>query len=332
MRSRGFTIVEMLIAIVVLALLIFAVCDAISHTVHLGALDLGRAGEARTSIALQARMNEEARSATSIFVPALDVLGQNNTGTVAHEVDFYRKLSGGSDAYVAYRFDSGADTVTRYDYTLAGNTPRTSDADISAAGILSFVPQAIAVASSGDVVGGSQITPVSVYYGRTQTAGGNGVVTVSIVSSAPSGAPPQSSIVHLTAKSMPTDFAELVSSSSPPPHTGSHTVPFMVVPKVIKGTWHGGSGGGYGDPGGIHNVALPGTATFIGEGSDNVNWFDVSAQEPILESGLYNLHNSNGQNFQLSIACLDGSCPQFVPLPTNVPGAPKGVLIFKTSQ
>ena len=332
MRSRGFTIIEMLIAIAVLALLIFAVCDAVSHTVHVGALDLSRASQARTSTDLEARMSEEARSATSVFVPALDVLGKNNAGTNAHEVDFYRKLSGGADAYVAYRFDSGAGTVTRYDYTLAGNAPQTADADISASGILSFSPQAIDVGSSGDVVGGSQITPVSVYYGRTQSAGGNGVVVVSITSSSAAGAPSRSSVLHLAAKSMPTDFAELVSSSSPPPHTGSHTVTFMVIPKVIKGPWHGGSGGGYSDPGGIHSVALPGSATFIGDGDNNVNWFDVSSQEPVLESGLYNLHDSNGQNFQLSISCLDGACPQFVPLPQNIPGAPKGLVIFKTSQ
>ena len=330
MRSRGFTIVEMLIAIVVLALFIFAVCEAISHTVHIGALDLGRAGEARSSTELLARMSEEALSATSVFVPALDVLGQNNTGTSAHEVDFYRKLSGGTDAYVAYRFDSGAGAVTRYDYTLAGTAPQTSDADISATGILSFVPQAIAVGSSGDVVGGSQITPVSVYYGQTQTAGGNGVVTVTITAASVSGAQPRSSVLHLAAKAMPTDFAELVSSASPPPHTGSRTVTFMVVPKVIKGPWHGGGpDGGWND---IHGVALTGSATFIGDGGDNVNWFDVSSQEPILESGLYSLHNGSGRNFQLSIACLDQSCPQFVPLPQNIPGAPKGLVIFKTSQ
>ncbi|HLJ82861.1 MAG TPA: prepilin-type N-terminal cleavage/methylation domain-containing protein [Candidatus Eremiobacteraceae bacterium] len=330
MRSRGFTIVEMLIAIAVLALLIFAVCDAVSHTVHLGALDLSRAGAARTSTALETRMSEEARSATSVFVPALDVLGQNNAGTSAHEVDFYRKLPGGSDAYVAYRFDSGAGTVTRYDYTLTGSTPQTTDADISASGILSFVPQAIDVGASGDVVGGSQIVPVSVYYGRAQSAGGNGVVVVSIMSGSAAGAPSRSSVLHLAAKSMPTDFAELVSSSSPPPHTGLHTVTFMVIPKVIKGVWHGGGpDGGWND---IHSVALSGSATFIGDGGDNVNWFDVSSQEPVLESGLYNLHNENGQNFQLSISCLDESCPQFVPLPQNIPGAPKGLVIFKTSQ
>jgi prepilin-type N-terminal cleavage/methylation domain-containing protein len=330
-RSRGFTIVEMLIAIVVLALLIFAVCDAVSHTVHLGALDLGRAGEARTSTELQTRMSEEARSATSVFVPTLDVLGQNNSGTSAHEVDFYRKLSGGTDAYVAYRFDSSAGTVTRYDYTLAGNTPQTTDADVSATGILTFVPQAIAIGASGDVVGGSQIVPVSVYYGQAQSAGGNGVVTVAITSASASGAPARSSVLHLVAKSMPTDFAELVSTSSPPPKGGgSHSVTFMIIPKVIKGVWHGGGpDGGWND---IHSVALPGTATFIGEGGDNVNWFDVSSQEPVLLSGLYNLHDSNGQNFQLSIACLDGSCPQFVPLPQNIPGAPKGLVIFRTSQ
>lgn len=332
MRSRGFTLVEMLIGIVVLALLIFAVCDAVSHTAHLGALSIGRASETRTASALEARMSEEARSATSVFVPALDVLGHDNSGSNAHEVDFYRKLSGGTDAYVAYRYDAGSGDVTRYDYTLSGGTPQTSDADISASGIVSFVPQAIEVGSSGDVVGGPQVTPVAVYYGQAQSAGGNGVVSLAVTALSSSGAPARTSVIHLSAKSMPTDFAELVSPSSPPPTGGgSHSVTFMVIPKVIKGTWHGGGPDG-GDPGGLHNVALPGTATFIGEGDANVNWFEVSAQEPVLESGLYNLHDSNGNNFQLSIACLDGSCPQFNPIPQHIPGAPNGLLIFRTSQ
>ncbi len=331
MRSRGFTVLEMLVSVLVLALLIFAVCDAVSHTLQAGSLDIGRAGASRTATALESRMSEEARSATSVFVPTYDVLGHDNSGTNAHEVDFYRKLSVGTDAYVAYRFDSGAGSVTRYDYTLAGNVPQTSDADISATGIISFVPQAIAVGSSGDVVGGSEIAPVSVYYGHAQSAGGNGVVMVTVTAMAGAGAPARTSIVHLAAKSMPTDFAELVSSASPPPHTGSHTVTFAVVPKAIKGTWHGGGPDG-GNPGEIHSVALPGSATFIGQADDNVNWFDVAAQWPILQSGLYNLHDSDGHVFQVSIACVGGSCPQFVPLPQNIPGAPKGLVVFRTSQ
>jgi hypothetical protein len=331
MRMRGLSILETIISVAVLALIILAVGEAVSHTMRTDSMTIGRAGEARSASGLEARLNEEARSATSVFVPPLDVLGQSNSGEDAHEVDFFRKLSGGASAYVAYRFDRASGTVTRYDYLLAGNAPQTSDADLAASGIAAFSPQMLAVGSTGDVVGGQEIAPVTVYYGSLQTAGGNGVVTVSVVTTSGPAAPAQSDTIHLSARSAPTDLAELVSSATPPPG-GPHSVSFLIVPKLLKGPWHGGGGGDGNDPGQIHGAAIPGSATFIGQGDSNMTWFDVSRSDPVLQSGLYKFVDSNGRTVQLSVACDGGPCPQFAPLPQNVPGAPKGFVIFRTAQ
>lgn len=330
MRSRGLTIIETIFSIAILALIILVVGDAISHTLRTGSLAVGRANESRSITTLEARLNEEARSATSVFVPPFDVLGQENSTVSTHEVDFYRKLADGSDAYVAYLFDRGAGTVTRYDYALVGKDPQPSDADIAANGIAAFSPRAVAVGDTGDVVDGQSVASVSVYYGSQRNAGGNGVVLVNIDTTAAPGAPAESDTIHLATKSAPTDLAELVSGSSPPPK-GPVVVSFMIVPKLMKGPWHGG-GGGDGDPGQIHNTAIPGTSTFIGGDGGPVNWFDVNDVEPLLESGLYRFTDPNGNRIKLSISCDQGLCPQFVPLPQNIPGAPKGVVFFRTSQ
>jgi hypothetical protein len=327
MRSRGLTIVETIFSVAILALIIFLVGDAVSHTLRTSSLDLGRASEARGASSLEARLNEEARSATSVFVPALDVLGQDNSSANAHEVDYYRKASDGSDAFVAYLFDRASGTVTRYDYTLSGNTPQTSDADLTASGIATFFPQAIAIGESGDVVNGQSITPVSVYYGSVEHVGGNGVILLGITTVASAGAPAESDTIHLAAKSAPTDLAELVSGTPPP--GGPLLVKFIVVPKMMKGPWHGGGPGP--DPG-IHGPSLPGSAVFVGGDGGPINWFEISNIEPILESGQYHFTDPQGHRIQLTISCDSGPCPQFAPLPQFIQNGPQGVVFFRSTH
>jgi hypothetical protein len=329
-RLRGFTIVETIFSVAILALIIFLVGDVVSHTLRTSALDVGRVSETRSKASLESRLNEEARSAAAVFVPVLDILGQDNASSNAHEVDFYRKASDGSDAFVAYRFDRGSGTVTRYDYVFSGTVPQPSDADLMAGGIAAFFPQAVAVGTTGDVVGGQSVAPVSVYYGSQQYVGGNGVVLISVATLAAPGAPAESDNLHLSAKSAPTDLAELVSNASPPPK-GPKVVKFIIVPKLMKGPWHGGH---FGDPepGQIHNVAIPGTSTFIGGDGGPVNWFEVSSEEPILESGQYSYVDPDGKRVHLTVSCDSGPCPQFVPQPQFISGGPKGVIFFRTAQ
>jgi len=330
MRLRGLTIIETNFSVAILALLIVVVGDAVSHTLHAGSMHIGRASEVRNASSLEARMNEEARSSTSVFVPPTDVVGDDNSSANAHEVDFFRRASDGSDAYVAYRFDRGSGTVTRYDYALVGKTPQTSHADLTASGIAAFSPQLVAAGATGDVVDGQSIAPVSVYYGSLRNAGGNGVVLLDITTLAAAGAPAESSSIHLAAKSAPTDLAELVSGSPPPPK-GPVVVAFLIVPKLMKGPWHK-DGGGDGDPSQIHTGALPGTSAFIGGEGGPVNWFEVSQEEAVLESGVYRYTDSDGNRITLSVSCDGGPCPQFVPQPQQIPGAPKGVVVFRTAQ
>jgi Tfp pilus assembly protein PilE len=329
MRLRGLTIIETVFSVAILALLIVVVGDAVSHTLHAGSLHIGRASAIRSASTLETRLNEEARSSTSVFVPPTDVIGGDNSSTNAHEVDFFRKASDGSDAYVAYRFDRGSGTVTRYDYALVGNAPQPSHADLSAGGIASFYPQLVEVGTTGDVVGGRSVAPVSVYYGSSRNVGGNGVVLLDITTSAEGGAPAESTSIHLAAKSAPTDLAELVSGSPRP--KGPVVVAFLIVPKLMKGPWHGG-GGGDGDPNDIHNGAIPGTSVFIGGEGGPVNWFEVSQEEATLESGVYRYIDSDGNRIVLTVSCDGGHCPQFVPQPQQIPGGPKGVVIFRTAQ
>ncbi|HEY7981398.1 MAG TPA: type II secretion system protein [Candidatus Eremiobacteraceae bacterium] len=328
MRSRGFTIVETIFSVVILALLIIVVGDAVSRTLHTGSLDLGRASESRGASGLEARLNEEARSATSVFVPALDVLGQDNSSTNAHEVDYYRKASNGSDAFVAYRFDRASGTVTRYDYVFSGKTPQPSDADLAAIDIASFFPEPIAIGATGDIVNAHSITPVSVYYGSLEHVGGNGVVSLAISTVALPDAPAVSDTIHLAAKSAPTDLAELVTATPQP--KGPVVVAFIIVPKLMKGPWHGG--GPDGDPGQIHGPGLPGTAMFVGGDGGPVNWFEISNIEPMLESGSYRFTDFNGYKIQLTISCDGSPCSPFSPKPQFIPGGPKGVVFFRTTQ
>ena len=99
----------------------------------------------------------------------------------------------------------------------------------------------------------------------------------------------------------------------------------------MKGPSHGG-GGGDPEPGQIHNGAIPGPSTFIGGAGGPVNWFDVSSIEPLLESGLYRFTDPSGNRIQLTVACDEGACPQFVPIPQDIPGAPGGLVVFRTAQ
>jgi hypothetical protein len=327
-RLRGLTIVETIFSVAILALIIFLVGDAVSHTLRTSSLDLGRASEARGASGLEARLNEEARSATSVFVPELDVLGQDNSSSNAHEVDYFRKASDGSNAFVAYRFDRGSGTVTRYDYILSGNKPQTSDADLTASGIAAFFPQPIAIGASGDVVEAKSIANVSVYYGSVEHVGGNGVISLGITTVALPGAPAESDTIHLAAKSAPTDLAELVTGTPSP--KGPVLVKFIIVPKLMKGPWHGG--GPDEGPGQIHGGSLPGSALFVGQGDNNVNWYDVSNFEPVLENGIYRFTDSTGHKIQLTISCDAGPCTQFAPVPQFIQHGPKGVVFFRTTH
>src|ERR1700680_974800 len=139
MKARGFSLAELLISMSIIFVLLVAVGAAIVQTLPVQTFRAARAGMGRTIADLSGRLNEEARSATAVFIPSVDVLGNANGGaTGAHEVDFFRRLSAGGDAFVAYSFDASSGDVTRYEYAYSAGTKAISNEDIAASDVAAF--------------------------------------------------------------------------------------------------------------------------------------------------------------------------------------------------
>jgi prepilin-type N-terminal cleavage/methylation domain-containing protein len=139
MNARGYTLVELLVSVAVILILLMGVGNAIVHTLHVQTFEVGRAAMGRTAAALSQRLREEARSSTAVFIPRVDVLGAPNGGEPgAHEVDFFRRLSAGGDAFVAYRFDAATGDITRYEYASASGMQTILNTDLAAGDVAVF--------------------------------------------------------------------------------------------------------------------------------------------------------------------------------------------------
>ncbi|HXM18850.1 MAG TPA: prepilin-type N-terminal cleavage/methylation domain-containing protein [Candidatus Tumulicola sp.] len=328
LSSRGYTLVEVLVAMMVLLVLIFAVGDAIAHAVRMESVDAGRAAGVRSFSELTARLSEEARSSTAVFLPSVDVLGGSNDAESggAHEIDFYRRLSAGGDAYVAYCFDSHAGTVTRYEYSRAAGVPAIVHADVVASGIAALAAQRTTTSGLADVVGGGSVSRVSVMYGAQDVIGGNDIVSVSLRSQAIGGAPGRSITLHLAPRIAPTSLAVLVPAQPlPPPPVGVRTIPFVI--NIIHGSlihpphgpWHFADPGVQLPDGGastIHFGSVAGVAQWIGPGEE-LDWLALASDFATLSSGTYTYANGSGGQVTVAISCGQTECPRFVPLPVS---------------
>lgn len=313
---RGFSLIEVLATLVVLGLLLFAVGSAVTHVLDAEMVGAQRQSSSRSLDSLLSRMSEESRSSTAVFVPAVDVFGQPNSGpSGGHEVDVFRKASDGTDTFVAYRFDSGSRSVTRYEYTPGAGGAQILNADLMADQVTSMSALRVEPSSVGSVVGAGSIKPVHVYYGSTDLEGGNGIVTVDIVSGL-AGQPQRDVQLHLTSRAAPTDLSILVTSASPTPSPGPTSTPitmsFLIVnPRPPHGPNQQGNPGG--DP---HGPGIPGTAEFYGNGSGNTeSWYYITSEYGQLIDGTYSYRNQNGDEDTVTVKCSDGPCPAFVPMP-----------------
>lgn len=325
---RGYSLVEVLVTLVVLALLVFAVGSAVVHVLGVEVLGANRMSAARSAEELATRMSEEARSSTAVFVPVTDVLGNSNAGpSGSHEVDFFRKASDGGAAFVAYRFDSSNDTVVRYEYQTAPSGLSILDSDLMATGIATMSAQRTSIAAAS----GLPVAAADVYYGSAQLVGGNGVVEVSIDAGVP-GQPKHHLDVHLSSRAAPTDIAVVVASSSPAPSPGPTSTPIS-VPFLLRspagfphGPLHRGDPGG--GSGTIYGPAIPGTAEFYGNGSGNTeSWFELTSLYGSLVDGTYSFQDSAGNAATVTISCAGRPCPSFVPMPVPTTGP---AILFNT--
>ena len=331
---RGYTLFEALIALAVLFLLLYVVGDAVSRMLHNTSMSVSRADQSRTTSELAIRMNEEARSSTAVFIPPTDVFGSANGGSATHEVDFFRKLSAGGDAYVAYNFDALKSTVTRYEYTLASGAATIVHADQVADGIGSLSASRATAGSMNDVVSPATVSDVSIVYGPAGVAGGNDVVTVQFQAQSSGGVTPAAVLVHLASRAAPTALAILTPAKPPPPAGGGPiTIPFIIRGGPIHvphGPWHSGDPGADGDTlsSGVHPAWLAGSISYFGPGT-GMDWLDFDSLYPVIESGTYIFRDSAGNLNTVTVACDGSPCPRFKALPSaGSPPAPPGGVGF----
>jgi hypothetical protein len=331
-RRRGYSLIEAIFGLGILALLLFAVGDAVTSTLRAVALSGTRAGAARTISELATRMAEEARSSSAVFLPTTDLFGNANQGSSAHEVDMFRRLSGGGDFYVAYSFDAGTGTVTRYEYALTGAAPRIVHADLMADSVAAFAPARSPASSMAGILDPATVEDVSILYGVAGVVGGNDVVTVGVQAATRDGIAPAAVRVDLASRAAPTSLAVLAPAHAPPTPSPVHVIPFIIwhAPMhVHHGPWHFGSPAD-GDPeaSGIHSNSIAGQIQFFGPGS-GLAWLDFVSANPVVETGSYSATDSAGNRFTVVISCAQIACPKFRPLPTSgSPSPPNGGVGF----
>jgi prepilin-type N-terminal cleavage/methylation domain-containing protein len=335
MNARGYTLVELLVSMAVILILLMGVGGAIVSTLHVQAFHAGRAEMGRTASDVAERLREEARSATAVFIPSVDVLGDPNTGTSgAHEVDFLRRLSAGGDAYVAYRFDAATGDITRYEYTFASSTKTIVNADLAAGDVAAFSLVRQKASEAGMLVGESDPPEVSILYGAPELVGGNDVVVATIEPRQQEGTPFSSFIIHLVSRAAPTALAVLAPKGVPTPPPTTTVIPFVILRPGFKvrlphGPMHGGSPSGPGSL--IHWVAAAGSVQFFGASSEGAgSWFEFSAEYARLNSGVFTFKAADGTSIVASVSCVGGPCPAFKPLPVSAPGVePIGGVVFQ---
>ncbi|MBV8163364.1 MAG: type II secretion system protein [Candidatus Eremiobacteraeota bacterium] len=332
MKARGFSLTELLISTSIIVMLLIAVGAVIVQTLHVQIFHLSRAESSRTVSSLAERLSEEARTATAVFIPSIDVLGQPNGGSYgAHEVDFFRRLSAGGDAYVAYRFDAATQAVTRYEYEPSTGGVAISNSDLAASGVAGFSAEREAVSSSGIVAGTSDPLSVSINYGAPELVGGNDVIVVQVQGISLQGVPKSVTTIHLASHAAPTSLALLAPRTKPTPPPSTKTYPFIILrPGFPVTPPHGPMhGGGSGNPELLHWIAAEGTAQFLGAGdSAGGSWFELSSFYGSLTSGVYAFRDKDGSSITAIISCADGPCPVFRPLPVSAPGVTPGSLAF----
>lgn len=326
--AKGYSLLEVLLTVALLGLLLFAVGDAVTHVLDSATLGESRQNVSRSAEELASRLGEEARSSTAIFVPVVDVLGQPSTTlTGSREVDFFRKASDGSSAFVAYRFERKDGSVVRYEYVpVAGSPPQIIHQDLMAEHVASFTAARVTPDSIRGIVGAGNVKPVNIYYGSPELIGGNGIVAVSVLAGL-AGEPQRHFNIHLASRAAPTDVSVLVPAGSPPPSPSPSSTPITVgfslqsKPNPPHGPNHGGDPGDNGPGGGIHGPGIAGTALFAGNGvGPTVDWLSLYSEYNTIGDGIYKFQNSEGQPVTVTIVCDEGACPSFVPKPQPTTG------------
>lgn len=132
-RCRGFTLIEMLLAVAIAAVLGTFLLRSATAVLHWTLLESTRAAEHAQIGELVDRLQAEEDSAWAIFTPLRDVTGGPNAD--GHEVDFFTRDATNKTYFWAYTYDAAAQTLTRSLYGTPGGPVTT---DVTYTGITGF--------------------------------------------------------------------------------------------------------------------------------------------------------------------------------------------------
>ncbi len=184
--------------------------DAVFTAVHLDTRL--RAHDATQRLA--ERMESDAASAWSLFIPAADVLGASNAD--GHELDFVTEDASHDTYWWAYRYDPAAQRVTDYAYAPGGAT-RAGDVfdGITAFGAESDPVTDVALPASpayDPLLASAGATPVDFDYGfaRPEALGGNRLTLVHLTAAG------VNRTLRLATNTAPTHFTVVVKYTPAP--------------------------------------------------------------------------------------------------------------------
>jgi type II secretory pathway pseudopilin PulG len=185
-RSRGFTLVEVVVALGISVVLGFFLLRATGSLLHWSSLQAQRNTEHASIAQLEDRWDAEERSAWAIFTPNADVNGASNAD--GHELDFFTRDAKSQSYFWAYNYDAAHHTLTRYLYGSPGGPPTAAQ---TYSGITKFYAHTYPVTALQDrsskiyspLYDGAHLTAGVVrFYGasKPEIAGGNQITYVRI--------------------------------------------------------------------------------------------------------------------------------------------------------
>jgi prepilin-type N-terminal cleavage/methylation domain-containing protein len=212
--QRAFSLVELMVAAAIAAMLSWVLVSAlhatIVHAAHLDARLTSRASIDR----LTDRLNGDAASAWSVFVPGTDVLGAKNAD--GHEIDFVSESASRDTYWWAYTFDATNGRVTKYTY-VPGAKPIAGDAFDSIDGFAAELHPVTDVATaSSDVYdplfASANATAVNFDFGwpAAAAAGGNHLVRIELTGTG------IDRTLLLASATAPSHFTVIVNYTPPP--------------------------------------------------------------------------------------------------------------------
>ncbi|MBV8490881.1 MAG: prepilin-type N-terminal cleavage/methylation domain-containing protein [Candidatus Eremiobacteraeota bacterium] len=212
-RQQGFTLAEVLVATAIAFVLGWLLLRLDANASGAASRAGARAGAAGSAGRLAERLESDATSAWSVFVPDTDVQGAANAD--GHELDFANEDASHDRRWWAYDFDATTQTVTSYAYVPDG-APTAGERFPSVA---SFSARGFAISAIGDpaspiydpLFAGASAVPVDFHFGwNARALGGNHVVRVTFDGDG------SANDLLLSSATAPTHFTVVVQYTPPP--------------------------------------------------------------------------------------------------------------------